>query len=270
MTSVLAVALLMAPAALATTQTAHSGIVSATFSFTGSYPKLSGETLTIERSGTVFYQRPVTSSLCGSFPCAPASTSQPSVSVRDLQGDGQPDVVLALYSGGANCCFVDEVFSWDPGTMTYVEAQRDLGYAGARIEDLAHDGKLEFLTADSAFVGEFTDVAASAEPIEILSFADGRFHDVTRAYPKLIAADAARDLKAFEAMAPHYADSVGVIAAWAADEDLLGHRSLVSSYLGRQAADGHLNSALSGLGAPGGAKFVAALQTFLRKHGYRS
>jgi len=67
--------------------------------------------------------------------------------------------------------------------------------------------------------------------------------------------------------AQHYRDSVGVIAAWAADEDGLGHEKLVSSYLSQQAAAGHLNSALSPQ-EPGGQKFIGKLQRFLRTHGY--
>jgi hypothetical protein len=58
---------------------------------------------------------------------------------------------------------------------------------------------------------------------------------------------------------------VGVIAAWAADEDLLGHTRLVSRYLHRQAAAGHLHSSFGA----GGPRFVAKLQRFLRRRGYR-
>ena len=62
----------------------------------------------------------------------------------------------------------------------------------------------------------------------------------------------------------HYQDSVGLIAAWAADEDMLGHGKLVSRYLTQQLKAGHLNGGVSH-----GKKFVTSLQRFLRKHGYR-
>ena len=189
--------------------------------------------------------------------------------VVDIEHDGQPDVVLELYSGGAHCCSIDQVFSWQPAAMTYVETQRDFGDPGARIVDLRRNGRYEFLTADDSFAYEFTDFAASGLPIEILTFSGRRFHNVTRDYPKLIARDAATWLKAFKSMSSqHYADSVGVIAAWAADEDLLGHSKLVGRYLAQQQRAGHLNS--SEPGEPSGAKFVAMLQRFLRQHGYLS
>ena len=264
-----ALSLLAAPAALATTQIASSGNVTATFTFSGKYPNFTGLRLSIAQGGTVVYNAPVVSKLCGKY-CAPAAPSGPgtSVSVLDLEHDGQPDVLLDLYSGGAHCCWIEQVFSFDPGTMTYAMTQHDFGDPGADIVDLRHDGGFEFLTADDSFAYEFTDFAASGLPIQILTFSDRHFVDVTLQYPKLISRDAARWMKAFNSIArQHYSDSVGVVAAWAADEELLGHSGLVNRFLARQVKAGHLNSALSPE-EPGGAKFVARLRKFLRRHGY--
>jgi hypothetical protein len=261
--------LIVAPAAPAATQTAQLGDVSATFTFAGSYPNYTGLHLSITQGSTVFYDQPVVSSVCGKY-CAPGSPSakESSVHVLDLEHNGQPDVLLDLYSGGAHCCSIEQVFSFDPGAMTYVMTQHDFGDPGDEIVDLRHDGAYEFLTADDSFAYEFTDFAASGLPIEVLTFSGRHFFDVTLHYPKLIARDAARWMKAFNGMAKqHYSDSVGVAAAWAADEELLGHAKLVNRFLSRQVALGHLNSALSPQ-EPSGAKFVAKLRRFLRTHGY--
>jgi hypothetical protein len=255
--------------ALAATQTAQSGNVTATFKFTGSYPNYTGLHLSIAQGTSVFYDQPVVSSLCGKY-CAPGSPSgkESSVHVLDLEHDGQPDVVLDLFSGGAHCCFIEQIFSFDPGTMTYVMTQHDFGDPGEEIVDLGHDGRYEFFTADDAFAYEFTDFAASGLPIQILTFSGRHFVNVTRDYPALIARDAARWMKAFKNMAKqHYSDSVGVVAAWAADEELLGHAKLVNRFLARQAKLGHLNSALSPQ-EPSGARFATRLLRFLRTHGY--
>ena len=263
------VTLLAAPAALATTQTASSGNVTATFTFGGSYPNFTGLHLTIAQGASVYYDASVGSKLCGTF-CAPGSPSGKTSSVHalDLEHDGQPDVVLDLYSGGAHCCWIEQVFSFDPGTMTYAMTQHDFGDPGDEIVDLRHNGHYEFLTADDSFAYEFTDFAASGLPIRVLTFSDRRFSDVTRHYPKLVARDAAQWMKAFNRMArQHYDDSVGVVAAWAADEDLLGHVKLVNVFLAEQLKAGHLNSALSPQ-EPGGARFIAKLRKFLRTHGY--
>jgi hypothetical protein len=267
--SVTALTLLAAPAALATTQTAQSGDVTATFTFTGSYPNFSGLDLSIAQGSAVFYDQRVVSSVCGKF-CAPGSPSakESSVHVLDLEHNGQPDVVLDLYSGGAHCCWIEQVFSFDPGTMTYVMTQRNFGDPGEEIVDLGHNGRYEFLTGDDTFAYEFTDFAASGLPIQILTFSGRHFVNVTRHYRKLIDRDAARWMKAFNGMAKqHYPDSVGLVAAWAADEELLGHDKLVRRFLAQQAKLGHLNSALSPQ-EPSGARFVTKLLRFLRTHGY--
>jgi hypothetical protein len=264
--SVTAICLLTAPAALATTQTAHGGNVVATFTFQGKVPHFHGLHLTISRGGTTVYAQPVVAKFCGKL-CWPGPLigGRPAVHVVDLEGTGDPDIVLDLYSGGAHCCTVEQVFSFDAATTTYVKTEQVFGDPDAKIVDLAHDGHFEFLTADDSFAYEFTDFAASGLPIEILTFANAHFTDVTRSYPKLIAKDAAVWLKAFKAQAKqHYPDSVGVIAAWAADEDLLGHTKLVKRFLHQQAVAGHLNAPF----AAGGTKFVAKLQKFLRRRGY--
>jgi hypothetical protein len=266
---VLAASAVLAPAALATTQTATGGAVTAAFTFTGQFPSFSGLQLTIAQSGSVLYDQPVASKACGTI-CAPQATGSgaSSVHVVDLDDIGQPNVVLDLYTGGAHCCSVEQVFTFDPGTMTYAMTERNFGDPGARIEDLKHDGHFEFVTADDAFAYAFTDFAASGLPVQIRAFTGSRFQDVTSSYPALIRKDAATWLKAYKGMARgHYADSVGVIAAWAADEYRLGKSAAANRYLHQQAKAGHLKSPL-GASVAQGQKFVTRLQKFLRRHGY--
>lgn len=262
------ICLIAAPAALAKTETASAGSVTATFTFQGKYPNYSGQRLEISQGGAVYYNEPVTSKFCGDE-CAPYSavTGKSAVSVVDLEHDGQPDVVLDLYSGGAHCCTIVQIFSLDPGTMSYVETETNFGDPLTRIVDLRHNGRLEFLTGDDAFAYEFTDYAGSGLPIQILRFTGGGFLDVTRNYPRLVAKDAAFWLKAYKNLASdRYQDSVGVIAAWAADEELLGRAKLVNTYLAQQAKLGHLNSALYPQAS--GERFIVKLKRFLRAHGY--
>jgi hypothetical protein len=266
---VLASFALLAPAALATTQTANNGAVTATFTFSGKFPSYSGLHLTIAKSGSVLYDQPVRSKTCGKF-CAPGATGAraSSVHIIDLDHTGQPNVVLDLFTGGAHCCSIEQVFTFDPGTMTYAMAEHDFGDPGARIQDLNHDGRFEFVTADDAFAYAFTDFAASGLPLQILTFTGSRFQDVTNSYPALIRKDAATWLRAFKGTArDHYSDSVGVIAAWAADEYRLGKSAAANRFLHQQAKAGHLNSPL-GASVAQGQKFVAKLQKFLHRHGY--
>jgi hypothetical protein len=265
--AVTAVSLIAAPSAVATAQTASAGNVTATFTFQGKVPNFHGLQLTIARGGSVIYDQPVVSKFCETlcWPGPAVAAARPAVEVVDLEHTGEPDVVLDLYSGVAHCCTVVQIFSFDAAASTYVTTERVFGDPDAKVVDLRHDGHFEFLSADDSFAYEFTDFAGSGLPIEILTFANGQFTDITRSYPALVAKDAAFWLKAFKGMArEHYPDSVGVIAAWAADQDLLGHAKLVNRYLHRQAAAGHLNTPEGA----GGTRFIAKLQKFLRRRGY--
>jgi hypothetical protein len=252
-------ALVVAPAHRAVA--APTSHVSASLSGAGTP---AGMRLTIKVIGERLYDQHVRSQFCGSD-CA-VTVLRPgaaSLKVVDLESDGQPDVVLGLYTGGAHCCFVDQVFSLDPGTMTYVKIEHDFLDAGARIVKL--DAHYEFLSAD-ANISEagFTDYADSGAPIQIWRLIDRRFIRVTQQYPKLIAADAAVWMKAFRR---HIANGVGFIAAWAADEDLLGHSQRVATTLTHLARTHQLRSEL-GLPHRSATAFVAELQRVLRRLGY--
>lgn len=265
-----AVALIAPQAAAAATQTATSGDLTATFTYHGHYAQYHGESLKISRAGQVVYDQPVVSAqFCpiGNYECAPGNLSGgSSVNFANLESKSEPNVVLDLYSNGAHCCWVEQVFSYDATTNTYTKAEHTF-FDGAQLVDLRHNGLSEFQSVDSRFDYAFTDFAASGAPIQIFSFAGGRFTDITRHFPKLIARDAAAWMKAFKDQAKqHYPDSVGMAAAWAADEDLLGHFKLVARFLSKQAKLGHLNSPVE----PGGVKFVRALQKMLHKDGYVS
>lgn len=244
-----------------TTQTAHSGNVTATFTFTGSPPNIKHQRLTIVRGGQELYNQAVTARLCGTQ-CGPGAFGARASSVRvvDIEGNGEPDVVLELFSGGASCCFIDQVFSYDPGTMTYPKTEQDFVY-GAVLTKIS--GLWRFKSADGGFLCAFTDCADSGEPLQIFGFSAGRFHNLTRHYPKLIRSDAARWLRAFK---HHLSNGVGLIAPWAADEELLGKNKQVQSTLSSEAAKGDLRD--GGDGVASGKKFVKKLNALLRKLGY--
>src|SRR5947209_15390255 len=237
---VLAASLVLAATGMAATQTATRGAITATFTFHGSFGHYTGQHLRISHGTVIVYDAAVTDAACGTS-CGPGDPHA-SVHVLDLEHTGARDVVLDLYTGGAHCCSVEQVFA-PSSTGIYLRAgERNFGDPGDRIRDLGHNGHLEFLTADDRFAFAFTDFAASGLPLQVLSYSRGRFHDVTRRYPHLVARDGELWLRAFRGMASsHFADSVGVIAAWAADEDLLGRHVAVDRYLNAQAAAGHLH-----------------------------
>lgn len=253
-------------ATTAATTSASSGTTSATFTYGGTFPIAIHPLLTIRRSGQVIYHHTVTSSLCANECWPSIAAGEATLQIVSLNTSG-PDVVLSLYSGGAHCCFIDQVYA--PNGSTYVKSEYDFGDPGARVTTLPGASTPVFLSADDAFAYAFTDYAASGLPIKILAFTDNHFVDVTRSYPTLITNDAKRWWSAFESQrSTHYADSVGLFAAWAADEYLLGHVANVNAVALAQARAGRLHSGLSPIQASG-VTFVRQLEHFLIKRGYR-
>lgn len=265
----LALMLVLCATALAAThrvsQTARADGVEATFTFTvrtsgNAPPAYARERLAIVRNGRTYTQ----ALLDANCPdCAPAEPERGGHSVRvlDIDGSGEPVAIVTLYTGGAHCCTVAEVFSYDPGTGGYVEADHNFADPAYRLERLTPGGDYRFVSADGRFEYAFTDYAASGAPLQIWAFQNGAFTDVTRSYPALVIRDAARWLKAFNRARR---DAGGFLAAWAADEELLGHDALVQAKLRSALKAGHLRGNL----VANGRRYIRLLNRFLRRTGY--
>jgi hypothetical protein len=252
----------------ASTISVISGSTAATLSYdhnASSAPPYSHLRLSISGGGRRFYSHPVDAVACGSQ-CWPAVgiPSNPVLRVADIEGDGSPDAVLSLYTGGAHCCFVTQVYRYDEPVGTYSVTQRNFGDASARLRTIA--GRRVFVSADDRFAYSFAAFAFSGLPLRIWSFASGHFADVTREYPQLIEADAKRQYRAFVRYRRQRL-GLGYVAAWAADEDLLGREALVAQRLSALGSAGALRSADAV--SKSGAAFVAELDHFLAATGYR-
>lgn len=245
------------------TQTAQSGSISATFTFDQSGSSYSRLRLQIARSGQVLYDQPVTSRYC-SRSCWPGGFRQTSVRLLALEAGAEPDVILALYTGGAHCCGVEQVFSYSSASAAYEMAEHDFGNLGAALKPLGPGGLFEFVSADNRFAYAFSCFACSGLPVQIFAFAHGHFSDVTHRHRPLVSEDAHRWWRVFT---QHLSDGVGFIAAWAADEDLLGHRSLVNRILARELRRGDLRSSPP-IPSLEGSEFIRRLQKRLRHWGY--
>jgi hypothetical protein len=248
-----------------------SGDVVATLSYelnTGSSggATYSSEHLQISQGGTSYYNAAIRSSAC-SGECALEVGSSGALTLADLEGNGQPDVVLRLNTGGAHCCNIVQIFSFDPGVMAFRETERDFGDPGADLRDLAGEGRLEFVSGDDRFAYEFAPYAYSPLPLQIWQLRDGRLLDVTRSFPRQLTVDASRQFRLF-LFNRRLGLGLGCLAAWAADEELLGHGRAVTALLARELHRHNLRSRVSL--SPGGSAFVKKLESFLEKTGYSS
>jgi hypothetical protein len=221
--------------------------------------------LTIARGAKVVYDQPVAATECARQCWPGALPPAVPLHVVNLQRAREAAVVLDLYTGGAHCCSVGEVFSWDAGTSTYRQAEHDFGDPGYRLIDLSRDGRREFVSADDRFAYQFTAYAFSGLPLQVWRFA-GAFTDVTRRYPRQVARDARGWLQRFRAAA-RQGQGLGYLAAWAADEELLHRDAAVRRELRRDLKAHLLRSTVGGPG--NGSRYIAALRAFLHRAGYR-
>jgi len=207
--------------------------------------------------------------------CNYLADTDSALQVRDLDGDGEPEVLVDTFSGGAHCCTITPIFRWDGvGGVGYRRLTQNFGDIGYSIKDLDGDGRPEFVTADDAFAYEFTAYAFDEFPLEILAYGTDRsgrtaLRDVTAGYPKMVAAEAASFRREIP-KARHGGDPRGVIAAYVADLYRLDRKAQANAYLRSALRRGLLKSPFKDGPDlwPTQRKFIAALKKFLKKHGY--
>jgi hypothetical protein len=263
----LALALLLPGRAWASehVEVAEAGGLSATFEYEqqiGEYnfQTDSNLTLAISRSGSVVYSAPIASRWCVEVKCVPAYEG-PDLHIATLEQGQSPVVVLDLYTGGAHCCYISQVFS-GPGANGVTTAEYEFGDPRGRLKPLGPEGTDVFVSADDRFAYAFTDYGDSGKPLQIWALEAGTFRTVTRNYPALIAADAAEQWHYFKARRKN---DVGFFAAWAADEEMLRHGALVSRTLARELRASRLRCELFGVS---GKRFAHDLSVDLRRWGY--
>jgi hypothetical protein len=238
------------------TKTAALGNVRATVSWQPlKYVRAKNVRLVISRDGQTVLSR----KLSGDVPQA--------IAIRDLDGSGEPQVILDLYTGGAHCCFSSSIYRFTgAGYVPLDHAWGDLGYL---LKDLNSDGIPEFVSADDSFAYAFTAYAGSAFPIQIWDYTGTGMTNVTRSYPALIQKDAQRLWKSYlKERSSKYSDPRGILAAWMADEYLLGKQAAGWATMKRLNAKGQFRGIAGGdYWAKNGA-YLAKLRRFLVKFGY--
>ena len=202
--------------------------------------------------------------------CPDCARSRPvDVAVRDLDG-GEPEVLFDLYTGGAHCCSVSLILRWDPGAHRYRSTFAYWGNYGRRLVDLDHDGLPEFSAFDERFVYEYSAYVFSSAPIRIVQYRQGALVDVTRRFPAEIRKDAARNLAYYRKGRGDLrnTDVRSFVAAYVADEYLLGDAVEAKRVLDLALKRGDLGRGRTLLGLPAGRAFVAQLMRDLKKWGY--
>ena len=188
-----------------------------------------------------------------------------SVIVRDLDGDGEPEVVLDLFWGGQHCCWWWRVYGFDTRLGRYRVTTKLWGDAPVvpTLRDVDQDAKPELVSSDARFTGVFAGYANSFRPVQIWSFTNGRLVDVSRAHLREVARDAARIRRWVTKLAP---DGRAAGAAWAAEQALLGRaenaRGQMNIWARQRVFDG--NPSTDPPNEPVRVSYVAAVWRLLR------
>ena len=228
--------LLFAPAmARADDESVTSGAVTATLSWSGDFSDVQGARLTITRSGAVAFSQAIPKVVCDG--CSLLGAGSDDVKINDLNGDGEPEVVVVGWSGGSGCCTL--VGIWDFAAGSYREMDIDDLTAGFNLDDLDGDGSAEIVSQDVRFNAFFNNRADEIFPPQILHWLvqDGQpiVVDVTdRKFAAPFRANAADAKRRFSRLRRASSSARGWIATYVADEMVLGKRSTGLKELDRQ------------------------------------
>jgi hypothetical protein len=256
--------------------TASSGPVTATLTATGassgtSITEATGIRVTISRAGAVAFSGPLRPCRFGCEPDDPTGARFAQIAVADLDGDAQPEVLVDRADGFTPCCTLETaILRRDPATGRYGEIDRHWG-TDYRIADLDGDRHAELVTGDLRFYERFAPrIAGFQLPVKILQLRGPGLVDVTRAHRATIrrhTASLSRLIRATDAIADgHRSGNRSIahvalrpqLAAYAAEERLLGHRAVGDRRVAREVARGRVT-----------AGFRRTLMRFLARLGYR-
>jgi hypothetical protein len=261
-----------------TVETASSGDVTAELSYV-KRQRGSGEfrveefrdfRVRVLRAGKVLYDRPI-GKPCEQF-CTPAESAltRKHVGLRDLNGDGEPEAIVDLFTGGSSCCVFVFAYGYDAAANVYRRARLDTG-GGFVARDYGRDGAIELVGDDFRFRGLFTCGACGSRPLRIWNYTPTGFEVVTPSFPAKIRTHARRMKRIYERVR-HRRDAPvfvkGALTPYAADLCLL-HRCRAGFRLVRLAIRrGELDRGPDFDIPPHRAAYLRALKRFLRRTGY--
>jgi hypothetical protein len=256
--------------ALADQETDSSATTTATLAYDRDGYRYSDLRLTIVRDGQVLRDAPVRTKYCPEELCSPgAYLGRPSVTVRDLDADGEPEVLLPLFSGGTHCCTSAQVLYLNESGTGYRVTTKTFGNMSFDLKNLDARGRPELVSADDRFSYRFSCYACSGNPVRIYRYDNGRFLERTRLHAPQVRSDSRRWHRIYREGRGE-GDVRGLLAAWAANEYRLGNGDRVRRELSRALRRGWLSAQGDYESGKHGRAYVRDLHGFLRRAGYKS
>jgi hypothetical protein len=177
---------------------------------------------------------------------ATAELVRPQLTVREITGDGVPDVIVDIFTGGAHCCSVSTIVQSTPKSWGFpiVHNWADHGY---RLDDAGGTPTPEFVADDARFTGAYSSYAGSAAPIRLYSMEGGTLHVVTTQFPDWIRRDITQWERRWQDVDENPDPAVaqdagrGAAAAWIADLVMLAQFDAAKAVLAAATARGDLD-----------------------------
>ena len=269
----MAVLALVPATAGAVTERAQVGDVAATLSYDRSGRVIRNTRIALARAGSVLLsERGPRFRRCRErceYPPLNAFVGEPSIFVRNLDPDAEPEILAEFYSGGANCCAVSRIYDFDTQSGRYARIERNWNtgnHRGAR--DLDGDGLAEIVSSDWRFEYRFGCGACTPEPIRILQLRGGRLRSATRGFRAEVRADLDDHRRTYRRVRRDRLVARGALAAVIADRYLLGESRIARRTLRLALSRGRLRGYRDD-GVPDGRAYVRSLLLFLDRAGYR-
>jgi hypothetical protein len=212
----------------------------------------------------------------GAVPVGAFSTKEnpiTSLTLTDLDGNGETEVIVDTFTGGAHCCSVSAIYGWDAATSQYRHLIQYWGDPGYRLEKLGTTPGRELVSADSRFAYTFCAYVCSAMPVVIYRYEDFALVDVTKDFPLQMRRQDRQLRKTIKQLGRKKADRSavrGMLPALCANLFRLDQGASCRAHLRSAQKRGWLVQMPGDKAAhwAGGQKYVDRVLRFLAKHGY--
>jgi len=185
------------------------------------------------------------------------------LSLRDLDG-GEPEVLVGIFTGGANCCYGLYVFR--RAGERYRGSFINAGKGGLVVANLDRRGPPELRGSDERFQYLFSSGIESVTPVRVYRFRAGRLVAVTREFVVLVRDSARETWRIARELWQLGGNPHTALAAWAATKYLLGEGAEVWPKLRQLIQSRTIESKLERNGPP----YLLSLRRALQEFGYLS
>lgn len=149
----------------------------------------------------------------------------------DLDGNGDPEAVVDVFTGGAHCCFVSFIATRPPSAPgAYTLLTGYWGNWSARRVDLNRDGVPEIAGFDDRFAYAFGAYIDSVMPSRVWNLRDGRLQVTTGSYHARAVAWMRRDWRTYLLARRLHRPVAGALAAYLASASVVGRGASLGAW----------------------------------------